>query len=301
MAGDSQHHSSGYVDLHAHTTESDGSYTPAELVALARHLALDALAITDHDTFSGYEKAVPFAHDLGLDLVRGIELNTRYFLEGRNVRRSAHILAYFLNGAPGSVFTAWLEGEREARRSRNQSLIESLQKNGVNIELHEVEQRGKTLAGRPHFASILIEKGYVGSHEEAFHRYLGEQAPSFVERQSKSSENVIGIIREAGGVPVIAHPVRLRLDRAEERALILRFKDAGLLGLEVYHSEHPPELQAYYRQLADELNLTPTGGSDFHGSAKPQIQLGTGDNGNLRIPAAFLAGLRIAAAVVSAP
>jgi 3',5'-nucleoside bisphosphate phosphatase len=288
---------SGFIDLHAHTTESDGTYSPAEIVRLACDLGLDALAVTDHDTFSGYEKAEPVAREMGLDLIRGIELNTRYFLEGRAARRSAHILAYFLNGMPGRQFTEWLEEERQARRERNQGLVQSLQQSGVNIELSEVEERGKTLAGRPHFASILIEKGYAGTSEEAFRRYLGEQAPSFVERQSKSSEHVIGIIRDAGGIPVVAHPVRLHLERAEERALIARFKDAGLLGLEIYHSEHPPELQAYYRQLAEELNLVPTGGSDFHGAVKPQIQLGTGANGNLRVPADFLAGLRITGAV----
>ena len=160
------------------------------------------------------------------------------------------------------------------------------------ITLEEVELRGRSLAGRPHFARILVEKGYAQNQEEAFGKYLGERASSFVARQSKSAEEVIDIVRSSGGVPVVAHPIRLHLGRAEERDLLNRYKRAGLLGLEIYHSEHPPELQAHYRQLAEELELLPTGGSDFHGAPKPNIQLGTGLNGNVRAPYHFLDGLR---------
>jgi 3',5'-nucleoside bisphosphate phosphatase len=280
------------IDLHAHTDESDGSLSPSELVSLARGIGLSALAITDHDTFVGYEKAVEFACGSELELVRGIELNTR-MSEDRTFRgRSVHLLAYFLAGPPAPSFTSWLEQERLERRSRNQRLAVSLQREGIDITLSEVEARGRSLAGRPHFARILVEKGYARDSEDAFRKYLGEEAASFVPRESKTTEEAIGIVRSGGGVPVIAHPIRLGLPRTEERELLIRYRRAGLLGLEVYHSEHPPELQAYYHQLAGELDLRPSGGSDFHGTIKPEVELGTGINGNVRVPLTFLEGLR---------
>ncbi|MDQ2843861.1 MAG: PHP domain-containing protein [Acidobacteriota bacterium] len=287
-------HPAGWIDLHAHTDESDGSLTPAELVALARETGLDALAITDHDTLLGYEKARAPAAEAGIDLVCGIELNTRMSLDTALRQRSVHLLAYFLSGQPGSEFATWLEGERIERQSRNERLAQTLRKRGIDITVEEVEQRGRSLAGRPHFARILVEKGYAQHSEEAFVRYLGETAPSFVPRDSQSAEEVISIVRSAGGAPVIAHPIRLNLPRHAERELLLRYRDAGLAGLEVYHSEHPPELQAHYRQLAEELGLLPTGGSDFHGAIKPDIQLGTGRDGNVRVPTTFIEALRAA-------
>lgn len=280
------------IDLHSHTNESDGTLTPAELVALARRLGLDALAITDHDTFAGYEKALPFAQEAGLDLVRGIELNSRFRLNDDSSVQYVHLLAYFPSAGPSPEFSAWLDGERDDRRSRNRRLVDALRRRGIEITLEEVEQRGRSLAGRPHFARILVEKGYAANSEDAFTRYIGEHAPTYVERQSQDSETVIRRIRDGKGIPVVAHPVRLGLDRAAEREALLRFKAAGLLGLEIYHSEHPPVLQAHYRQLADELGLLPTGGSDFHGGVKPDVQLGTGLRGNIRVPLEFLVEMR---------
>jgi predicted metal-dependent phosphoesterase TrpH len=284
---------SGYIDLHSHTTESDGTYSPRDVVDLAVKNGLDALAITDHDTFSGWEKALPFAEKVGLDLVRGIELNSRLNLsEKGGGYRHVHLLGYFPVKSPSREFVDWLESEREDRRNRNRKLAQALGAQGVHVTLEEVEARGKSLAGRAHFAQLLVEKGYVRSFEEAFARYLGENAPSYVERQSQATEAAVERISAAGGIPVVAHPVRLSLSRESERVELTRLKAAGLQGLEIYHSDHPPELQAHYRQLAEELHLLPTGGSDFHGLIKPDIQLGTGMRGNLRVPAEFLARLR---------
>lgn len=283
---------SRFIDLHSHTTASDGSFTPAELVALAKRSDLVALGITDHDTFDGYEQALPHARAAGLDLLRGIELNSRLVLNDRATPVYVHMLGYFPNPEPSSGFLSWLSGERNDRRSRNRRLVEALQNRNIDITLEEVEARGRSLAGRAHFAHILVDKGYARNSEDAFHRYLGETAPSYVERQSLSTPEVVSMIRAGGGIPVIAHPVRLRLSREREREVFINLKDSGLLGLEVYHSDHPPELQAHYRQLAEELNLLPTGGSDFHGAAKPAISLGTGLHGNLRVPAEFLQRLR---------
>ena len=283
---------SGPIDLHSHTNASDGTFTPAELVALAQRSGLAALAITDHDTFDGYEAALPFARVAGLDLVRGIELNSRLFLDGVAQPRFAHMLVYFPCGEPSHAFQAWLDEQRADRRSRNELLAAALRERGVDITLAEVEARGRTLTGRPHFARILVEKGYAANFDDAFRKYIGEQAPSYVERDSNTTEEVIDFAREGGGIPVLAHPIRIGLTRATEPGVLGRLKDAGLAGLEVYHSEHPPALQAYYRALAANLGLLPTGGSDFHGAAKPGVKLGSGVHNNVQVPLEFLEGLR---------
>jgi hypothetical protein len=283
---------SRFIDLHSHTTASDGSLTPAELVALAKRSDLTALGITDHDTFDGYEEALPIAREYGLHLVQGIELNSRLTLPGNSVPVYVHTLAYFPTRRPSPAFLGWLAGERQDRLDRNRKLVDALRKRAVDISLEEVQARGRSLAGRAHFAAILVDKGYARNFEDAFRCYLGESAPSYVERQSLTTPEVIRKIRDGGGIPSVAHPVRLRLGREEEREVIARLKDAGLLALEIYHSDHPPELQAHYRQLAQELDLIPTGGSDFHGRPKPNVELGTGINGNVRIPFEFLERLR---------
>ncbi len=292
MAPASDNGSSGIIDLHAHTTESDGTLTPHALVDLAVKTGLNALAVTDHDTFSGYQQALPTAQRAGLDLVRGIELNSRLVLE-TGEQRYAHLLGYFPVEEPTAEFISWLNAEREERRDRNRKLAEALRRRNIDVELSEVEARGKSLAGRIHFAQVLVEKGYAKNFDDAFHRFLGENAPSYVERQSQSTQEAIRTIRSGGGIPVIAHPVRLSLARDVEAKAIADLKTAGLLGLEVYHSDHAPELQAYYRQLAEELDLLPTGGSDFHGAVKPDIQLGTGHRRNIRVPREFLDGMRL--------
>jgi len=283
---------SRFIDLHSHTTASDGSFTPSELVGIAQRSDLAALGITDHDTFDGYEQALPHARAVGLHLVRGIELNSRLFRAGSTSPIYVHVLGYFPNEEPSTGFLTWLTGERDDRRRRNRLLVDALRNRDVDISLEEVEARGRSLAGRTHFAHILVDKGYAHNSEDAFRRYLGEAAPSYVERQSLPTTDVVRIIREGGGIPAVAHPIRLRLPRAEEREVFTKLKDSGLLALEVYHSDHPPELQAYYRQLAQELGLLPTGGSDFHGSPKPSIALGTGLHGNVRVPVEFLDALR---------
>lgn len=279
-----------FIDLHAHTTASDGSLSPAELVTLAKRNGLAALAITDHDTFDGYEAALPLARELGLDLVRGIELNSR--LEISSERRSAHLLGYWPSSQPLPKFMDWLVGERQDRRDRNQRLVEALQGRNISITLEEVESAGRSLTGRVHFARVLVEKGYAANVEDAFQRFLGENAPSYVERESQSTEDAIRMVLDGGGIPVLAHPVRLSLPPDLEEQAVRHLQQSGLAGLEIYHSEHPPELQAHYRQLAVDTGLLPTGGSDFHGVIKPGIQLGTGMNGNVRVPRDFLEHLR---------
>jgi hypothetical protein len=281
-----------FIDLHSHTNESDGTLTPIELVQLAIHANLAALAITDHDTFEGFEKALPFAQTASFDLIRGIELNSRLYMPGAKQPRFAHVLGYFPSNEPTPGFQAWLSQQREDRRARNRKLISALERDGIGITLEEVETRGRSLTGRPHFARILVEKGYAKNTEDAFQRYLGEEAPSYVERESHRLEEVIRVVRLGGGIPVIAHPIRLGLAGEQEREVLASAKEAGLLGLEVYHSEHSATAQAHYNKLAEDLDLAPTGGSDFHGDVKPTVRLGEGIAGNVRVPRAFLDRLR---------
>jgi len=281
------------IDLHTHTTASDGTFTPEELVAAAQMLELEALAITDHETFAGFEAAEPQAREINLDLLRGIELNTYARVPGNNARRNLHLLAYFPFGAPFKPFTAWLDSQRASRRERNQKLIASLQRMGVPITLEEVERIGRSVTGRPHMARVLIEKGIARDHEDAFRRFLGEESPGYVERQTVTTEEAIEAVCMGGGIPVVAHPVRLSLaGRVEEREMLKRLKRSGLVGLEVIHSDQPPDLQQYYMALAQSLELVPTGGSDFHGALKPRVQLGRGVDSNVRVPKEFLDRLR---------
>ncbi len=283
----------GFIDLHAHTNASDGSLTPRELVSLAKKVGLSALAITDHETFAGFEAVRSVAGESGLDLVRGIELNTSVRVPDVLGSRTLHLLAYFPAGEPSRSFLEWVALQQEQRRDRNRNLARRLQQQGVQITLAEVEARGRSIAGRPHFARILVEKGYANDTADAFHRFIGEDAPAFVERISPSTQEAIEVVRLGGGVPVAAHPVRLSLSkRQEERKLFERLKHAGLVGLEVVHSDQPIELQEYYRQLADELDLMPTGGSDFHGAPKPKVHLGRGVADNVRVPLEYLQRLR---------
>jgi 3',5'-nucleoside bisphosphate phosphatase len=281
------------IDLHSHTNESDGTFTPLELVELAMERGIEALAISDHDTFSGFDQALPVARSRGLDLVCGIELSTR--VPGTKLR-TVHLLGYFLNQPPTPEFRDWLEELIAGRRDRNQRLIASLHEQGVDINLPEVERLGRTLTGRPHFARVLIDKGYVTSFDEAFRRYLGESAPSYVERFAPYVPVAIQRVLDAGGLPVLAHPIRLGFRDAEvEEKYISELRDAGLRGIEVFHSDHRPADMERYGGIARKFNLLVTGGSDFHGDVKPQISLGTGYHGNLNIPISVLNDLRASA------
>jgi predicted metal-dependent phosphoesterase TrpH len=281
------------IDLHSHTNESDGTFTPEELVDLAMERGIEALAISDHDTFAGFDQALPVARSRGLDLVCGIELSTR--VPGTKVR-TVHLLGYFLHRPPAAEFREWLGELIAGRRDRNQRLIESLHQQGIDIELADVEKLGRTLTGRPHFARLLIQKGYVRSFDEAFRRYLGELAPSYVERYAPYVKAAIQRVVEAGGLPVLAHPIRLGFrDTEAEEKFIVDLRDAGLRGIEVFHSDHGPREVERYAGIARKYNLAVSGGSDFHGEVKPQISLGTGYDGNLNIPKSVLESLRAAA------
>lgn len=285
------------IDLHSHTNESDGTYTPRELVEAAASIGIEALGITDHDTFAGYELAVPIARERGLDLVCGIELSTRaVFGHGQ---KTVHMLAFFLGeGGPSSDFRAWVAELLASRRDRNIRLIRSLNEHGVDISLGEVEAMGRSLTGRPHFARVLMKKGYVRSIDEAFRRYLAESAPSYVERDSPEIGEAILEVAKGGGISVLAHPVRLGFRKPEEEErFIAGLKDLGLRGIEVWHSDHSAADTARYFDISRRLGLLRSGGTDFHGANKPGLELGTGRNGNVHVAREVLDDLRASAAM----
>jgi predicted metal-dependent phosphoesterase TrpH len=258
------------IDLHSHTDQSDGTLTPAELISEAMRVGLATLSITDHDTFGGYDAAVPFAASAGLELICGIELSTRY----RGV--SVHLLGYFPNQPPSEELRAWLSFLQQMRRERNVRLIAKLQSLGLDITLEEVQAMGRTLTARPHFARVLVDKGYATDLQNAFDRYLDESAPGYVFRQEVPIEEAIERILKSGGVASLAHPVRLAKNNWETLALWVEdLAGYGMRAIEVYHSDHSPENVAYYLSLAERFHLGVTGGSDFHGANKPKIALGS--------------------------
>jgi predicted metal-dependent phosphoesterase TrpH len=263
------------IDLHSHTTASDGTFSPAQLVDEAGRAGVHTLGITDHDTFSGYDQAVPLARRAGLELVCGIELSTK--LRGHSV----HLLGYFLDDSTPADFRNWIGDLQASRRERNVRLVARLRELGLDITLEEVQARGGGMTGRPHFAQLLLEKGYVSSLQQAFDDYLDESAKGYVTRREPEFAEAVKHIRDGGGIASLAHPVRLREDVA---AILPGLHAAGLNAIEAYHSDHSPSQTALFLELAARHGLLVTGGSDFHGAAKPEIRLGTGRGGNLRIP-----------------
>jgi predicted metal-dependent phosphoesterase TrpH len=267
------------IDLHSHTDQSDGTFTAAELVAEAVRIRLKALAITDHDTMAGYDLAAPIATASGLRLICGIELSTKY--QGVSV----HLLGYFPLRQPSADFREWLAFLLESRRDRNRRLIQKLVSLGIPITLEEVEAYGKTLTARPHFARVLIDKGFATDIQDAFDKYLDEGSRGYVQRHDIPIQEAIDRIRGAGGVSSLAHPVRVAKNNWETLAKYVgELAGMGLQAIEVYHSDHSPENVSYYKSLAERFNLGITGGSDFHGGNKPLISLGTGCRNNLNVP-----------------
>ncbi len=271
------------IDLHSHTNESDGTFSPADLVAEAGRAGVTALGITDHDTFAGYDRALEPARESGLELICGIELSTK--LHGHSV----HLLGYFPRTDGLGNFRSWIRDLQAARRDRNIRLVARLRQLGLDITLEEAEARGRGMTGRPHFAQLLVEKGYVPNLREAFDQYLDESAKGYVYRHEPTFAEGVNWIREAGGIASLAHPVRVKGDVA---ALMPELCAMGLCAIEAYHSDHSPENTAAYLELARRYGLLVTGGSDFHGAVKPDVSLGTGCAGNLKVPDSVLERLR---------
>lgn len=282
------------IDLHTHTDRSDGSTDAGDLVRLAVREGIEALGIADHDTLAGYDVATPVASSAGLELVCAVELSTRPSEAKSNGKRqpSVHLLGYWLLSPPSSEFRCWLESQQESRRRRNLDLVAKLEQLGVPVSLDEAEVYGRNQVGRPHFARVLCDKGYVSNMQQAFDLYLADEAKASVERDEPSLEAGIQRIVESGGMASLAHPVRLPQRGSELVGLLERLIDVGLQGIEVFHSEHTSADTAEYSELARRLDLIPTGGSDFHGDNKPRIRLGTGIDSNISLSYSFLENMR---------
>jgi len=271
------------IDLHSHTNQSDGTFSPAELIAEARRVGVHTLAITDHDTFAGYDQAGVHAREAGVELLCGIEVSTKLH------RQTAHLLGYFLGNRDLTELRQWLLEMQKSRRERNLRLVARLRELGIDITLEEAQARGRGETGRPHFAQILVEKGYVKTVQEAFDEFLGESAKGYVDRREPQFAEGVERIRKAGGIASLAHPVRLKGDFAE---MLPGMREVGLNAIEEYHSDHGPEDTENFLQLAARYGMLVTGGSDFHGAVKPGLELGTGRGGNLHIPDDLVERLR---------
>ena len=239
------------IDLHTHTNESDGSHSPAQLIREAIDNGVEALAITDHDTLAGYNAAVAPAGEAGLELICGIELSTK--LRGRSV----HLLGYFLEREPAQPFQEWLREMQESRRDRNIRLAARLRDMGLDIKLEEVQARGRGMTGRPHFAQVMVEKGYVPDLRRAFDDYLDESASAYVPRLEPQFAEGIERIRTGGGIAVLPHPVRVASGRLED--VLPEMCEMGLQGVEAYHSDHSPDDTRRFLDLARRFGLAVTG------------------------------------------
>jgi predicted metal-dependent phosphoesterase TrpH len=260
------------IDLHTHTTHSDGTLPPAALVRAARDAGLCGLAVTDHDTTSALEEAAAEGRAVGVEVYAGCEISTQ--VDGDTV----HVLAYGFEPEDAGL-QAFLARVRCGREERNDRLFERLAALGVPVERHEVAAHAPgRIVARPHFARALVARGHVPDVRTAFQRYLGDRAPGYVEPATPSPESAVEAVVRAGGAAVLAHPKQLRLpDAAAYRAFLERLCAVGLAGVEVDHPSHSAEERARFRDLATALDLVPTGGSDFHGDAKPHCLLGVGD------------------------
>ena len=271
------------IDLHIHSTASDGTCTPAEIAALAAQQGLAAIALTDHDTVLGYPELQEAAASLGLETVPGIEISTKY-------GGAVHILGYYIDPHSPALEPVlnWVVRDRD---ERNEKMCALMAADGLPVTYAEMKARFGEVIGRPHFADILVELGLASSVRDAFDRYVEKGQKYYLPRNFLSIERSIEIIREAGGVPVLAHPFQYKLDDAGLRELIEHCMESGLQGMECRYSGYSVEQSKYLGRLAEEYGLIKTGGSDFHGDNKKHISIGTG-TGHLEVPYKYLEKLR---------
>lgn len=275
------------IDLHTHSNASDGTVSPEALVALAARKGLSALALTDHDTVAGVPVALAQGRALGVEVVPGIELTTEW--DGSHV---LHILGYFLRHEDPALGErlAWLKAKRRERAGK---IVARLSELGLGVTFEQLETiAGDAAMGRPHVARALVEAGAVRTIDDAFRRYLSHGRPGFVKRETVTTEEGIALLKAAGAITVLAHPGTYRLKARQLARLVEQLKAMGLEGLEVYWSGHGAAQVESYGALAQRLGLVVTGGSDFHGDAKPGIELGRGRADSIPIPDSVLAALR---------
>ncbi len=267
------------IDLHIHSTASDGTLTPREIVAHARKLGLAAIAITDHDTVDGVHQILRNGIPSDIQFLSGVELSTSP-PPGFSCRGSLHLLGYGFRPDDPELARE-LQKLQDARRNRNPEIIAKLQALGIAITVDELDTPdGQRQTGRPHIAMLLVEKGIVTSFDEAFDRFLGNDGPAYVDKYRIDCRRAIHIIRQAGGIPVLAHPALIHPTRNWSLdSLIATLKSRGLQGLEVYYPEHSEAETRRFQALARHHDLLMTGGTDFHGALKPNVELGRAQGG----------------------
>lgn len=269
------------IDLHVHSNASDGSYSPSDLVNYALQKKLTAIALTDHDTIAGIERAQNAAVGKNITVIPGVELSTEY--NGHEI----HLLGLFLD-TNNKEFIKYLELFHQERVDRNKKMVTLLQQNGISITIETLQEMFQdAVLTRAHFARYLYEHHYVSSITQAFERYLGEGCSCYVPRKKVTPQTAIEVIRMADGYPILAHPLLYHMGNNELYPFILECKAFGLSGIEAIYSLHSKEEEAMLIDFARENNLLITGGSDFHGLNKPDIDLGSG-KGDLIIPDSIL-------------
>lgn len=265
-----------FADLHLHTLFSDGTYAPCELIQEAVKQDLSAIAVVDHDTIDGLEPVIEIAKSTTLEILPGIELTAEY--KGLEI----HILGYLINYKREDLRIK-LDFLKKNRIERIYKIVDKLNDIGLGLEAQEVFDIAKQgTPGRLHIARAMVAKGEVNSIQEAFQKYIGDKCPAYVCGFRFSPNEAIKLIKQVGGIPVLAHPYSLNHDE-----LIPQFVDYGLMGLEVYYPEHTPSMINFYLSLAKKFNLLITGGSDCHGNAKPEIKIGS-----LKVPYELVEALK---------
>ena len=272
----SEHRANTYVDLHLHSTKSDGSFSPTQVVRRAADVGLSAISLTDHDSVAGVREAQTAGRDVGVEVIPGIELSTQ------EANTDIHILGYFVD-PDHSDLLAWLRQFQETRLKRAEKIVEKLNRLGVRIAMSQVLHRaGNAAIGRPHIADVLVEEGIVFSHDQAFQTYLGYGRPAFQPKFTLTPGEAVEIIHAAGGLASLAHPILYRRD-----ALIPDLIEQGLDGIEVLHTKHDAAAVRRYSTMADHYGLLRTGGSDCHGDSRGDPVIG-----NVLVPSAFLDAMK---------
>ncbi len=257
------------IDLHVHTTMSDGTCSPSEVVSIARDKNLEAIAITDHDTVSGVDEAIEAGHKCGLEIIPGVEIS------GASDHGILHVLGYFIDYKNPSLLEQ-LDYLRKKRKERILEILGKLLENNVFISEADVERESNGGSpGRPHLANLMYVNGYVKSRQDAFDKYLRKGARAYVPKVKLEASKAIKLINDAGGIAAIAHPHSLNIQDHDKLLEVIRFLvDMGMKAIEAYYPAHTPEQTEMFLSIAGKLNLIVTGGTDFHGANKPGIELG---------------------------
>lgn len=272
------------IDLHCHSTFSDGSLTPEQLIEEAAKIGLFALALTDHDTVAGLPRFLAAAASTTVRAVPGVELSVDCS------SGVMHMLGYWMD-VENPELIRQMEWIRDGRTMRNRAMLEKLNALGFAMTWEDVQSfAGEDVVGRPHFAQVMLQKGYAKDKNEAFDKWLGDGKPGYADRPRLTAEVAVALIRQAGGVAVLAHPFTLHIGKEAMAKLFLELAGVGLAGVECYYSEHSADLTKDFLEMAKQANLVPTGGSDFHGEVSPGISLGSGFGG-LNVPDEVLAQL----------